>query len=143
MRLAVLHRGAVTAPYGLGFHPWLPRTRGTLVELPASEVWLETADHMPAGNVSVAARPDWNFARLRPPPTGWINNGFSGWAGTARVCWPEHGLQLTVTATPDLGTCILYSPSEDCPVLLPRTGLPSGRRISPAGAARAAPAAAR
>ena len=115
MRLAVLHRGAVTAPYGLGFHPWLPRTPGTLIELPASEVWLETADHMPAGKVPIAARPDWDFARWRPLPTDWINNGFSGWSGTARVRWPEHGLQLSVEATPELGTCILYSPSEDAP----------------------------
>ena len=81
MRLAVLHRGAVAAPYGLGFHPWLPRTPGTLIELPASEVWLETADHMPAGKVPIAARPDWDFARWRPLPTDWINNGFSGWSG--------------------------------------------------------------
>ena len=65
MRLAVLHRGAVAAPYGLGFHPWLPRTAGTLIELPASEVWLETVDHMPAGKVPIAARPDWDFARWR------------------------------------------------------------------------------
>jgi aldose 1-epimerase len=70
---------------------------------------------MPAGRVPVGERPGWDFARARPLPIGWINNGFAGWTGTARVYWPEHGLQLTVTATPTLGTCIVYSPSEDAP----------------------------
>ena len=113
MRLALQHRGDVPTPYGLGFHPWLPRTLGTLLELRATEVWLETADHMPAGKVPVGERPDWDFAPARLLPAGWINNGFAGWTGTARVRWPEHGLQLTVTATPELGTCIVYSPGED------------------------------
>jgi aldose 1-epimerase len=115
MRLAVSHRGTVAAPYGLGFHPWLPRTPDTLLELPAAEVWLETVDYLPAGKVPVAQRPDWDFVRERPLPAGWINNAFFGWSGSARVRWPERRLQLTVTATPELGTCILYSPGRDAP----------------------------
>ena len=115
MRLAVQHRGPVATPYGLGFHPWLPRTSDTLLELPAAEVWLETADHLPAGKVPVAEQPDWDFARERPLPDAWINNGFAGWSGMARVLWPEHGLRLTVTATPELGTCIVYSPDRAAP----------------------------
>ena len=113
MGLSVEHRGAVPVPYGLGFHPWLPRTPGTLLELPATEVWLEAADHLPAGQVPIGARPDWDFAQARPLPADWINNGFAGWPGTARVIWPEHGLQLTVNASPELGTCIVYSPGAD------------------------------
>ena len=31
------------------------------------------------------------------------------------MIWPEHGLQLSVSATPELGTCIVYSPSADAP----------------------------
>ena len=68
---------------------------------------------MPAGKVPVPERPDWDFARLRPLPARWINNGFAGWTGTARVRWPEQAVQLTVTATPELGACIVYSPDED------------------------------
>jgi aldose 1-epimerase len=58
MRLGVENRAAVATPYGLGFHPWLPRTPDTLLELRAAEVSLETADHLPAGKVPVTARPD-------------------------------------------------------------------------------------
>ncbi len=112
MRLSIQHHGTVPVPYGLGFHPWLPRTRGMLLELPAAEVWLETSDHLPAGKVPIGKRPGWDFARLRPLPTDWINNGFSGWSGTARVLWPERDLQLKLAATLELGTCIVYSPNE-------------------------------
>ncbi|MFL5331602.1 MAG: aldose 1-epimerase, partial [Geminicoccaceae bacterium] len=115
MRLAVQHYGVVAVPYGLGFHPWLPRTPDTLLELSATGVWLETSDHLPAGKVHLAERPDWDFARARPLPTGWINNGFAGWSGSARARWPGHGLQLTMMATPELGTCILYSPDNESP----------------------------
>ena len=29
------------------------------------------------------------------------------------MIWPEHGLQLSVHATPELGICIVYSPNAD------------------------------
>ena len=70
MRLAVQHRGAVPIPYGLGFHPWLPRTPGTLLELPATEVWLETADHMPAGKVPVGGAAGLGFRPSTPAAGG-------------------------------------------------------------------------
>ena len=98
-----------------GLSPLVPAHTRSRCEPGRRPIWLETADHMPAGKVPIAARPDWDFARWRPLPTDWINNGFSGWNGTARVRWPEHGLQLSVEATPELGTCILYSPNEDAP----------------------------
>ena len=77
-----------------GLSPWLPRTPGTMLELPATEVWLETADHMPAGKVPIGERPDWDFAHgVRCRRVG--STTASRLAGTARVIWPEHGLQLT------------------------------------------------
>lgn len=115
MRLAVEHRGDVAVRYGLGFHPWLPRQQGVLLQGPAREIWLETSEYLPAGKVALASRPDWDFACPRPLPTGWINNAMAGWTGTARVVWPERGLQVAVTATPALDTCIVYSPGESAP----------------------------
>ena len=96
MRLAVEHRGAVAGSLRPGLSPLAPAHARHAVELPATEVWLETADHMPAGKV-----PSWPSGRTgtsresaRCPPA-WINNGFSGWAGDgARAIGREHGLQL-------------------------------------------------
>jgi aldose 1-epimerase len=35
--LRVTHRGATSMPYGLGFHPWLPRAPGTRLQANVAE----------------------------------------------------------------------------------------------------------
>jgi aldose 1-epimerase len=111
--LSVEHRAATPTPYGLGFHPWLPRTRKTTLRAAATTVWLETADHLPAGAGEPSDRPLWDFSRQRPLSSAWINNGFSGWDGHATIDWPELGASLQIGADPPLSTYVLYSPSAD------------------------------
>ncbi len=120
MRLAVTHRGTGALPYGLGLHPWLPRTPRTTLHAPAAHVWLEDARHLPAGHVPVSARPEWDFSTPRPLPAAWVNNGFDGWNGRARVDWPDRGLRLTIAARGGRGDALrplsrylLYSPAAD------------------------------
>jgi len=122
MRLAVTHRGAGALLYGLGFHPWLPRTPATTLHAPAARVWLEDARHLPAGHLPVGARPEWDFSGPRPLPRGWINNGFDGWNGRARVDWPDRGLSLAIAARGGGGDALrpltrylLYSPAAGAP----------------------------
>lgn len=110
MRLSVEHRGAVPVPYGLGFHPWLPRAAKTLLEAPASHVWLETPDHLPDREVLVEERPEWDFREPRPLPRGPINNAFPDWSGRALITWPESGTRLSIEADAALATAIVYSP---------------------------------
>lgn len=114
MRLAVEHHGEVPVAYGLGFHPWLPRTPGTTLEAPAERVWLELADHLPDREIMIEERPDWDFRKPRRLPDGWINNTFTGWRGEARVGWTETGTRLSIKASAGLDTCIVFSPGSDC-----------------------------
>ena len=111
MRLSVRNLGTMPLPFGLGFHPWIVRSPRTQLYAKAERVILETNDHLPAGEVRVASRPEWNFAAPRALPADWINNAFLDWDGHARVLWPERRLELDVTADPPLSTYILYSPS--------------------------------
>ena len=113
IRLAVEHRGLPGVPYGLGFHPWLPRTPGTTLEAPAQAVWLEDERHLPTRRESLGDHPDWDFCEFRPLPEGWINNGFVNWSRRARIAWPDRDLLLDVEATPELGTYILFSPGAE------------------------------
>ena len=112
MALVVVNRGAETLPYGLGFHPWLPRTGATRLTAPATGVWLEGPGHLPAGTAPVALPAAWDFSAPRSLPAGWINNTFAGWTGRARVAWPDRGLAAEITASDALSTYILYSPDE-------------------------------
>ncbi len=114
MRMEVEHQGDEPALYGMGFHPWFPRTASVTLEAPAWTAWLETEDHLPAGAVPVVDRPEWDFSTAKPLPSTPINNGFTGWAGRARIAWPERGVAVEIGAEPELSTYILYSPAPDC-----------------------------
>lgn len=113
MALAVTNRAPTALPYGLGFHPWLPRTAATRLQTPASAVWMEDSRHLPAGPAPVALPEAWDFSRLRALPARWINNGFAGWNGRARIAWPDRHLVLDVTACEAFSTFILFSPGSD------------------------------
>ena len=112
MSLTVVNCAATTLPYGLGFHPWLPRTPDILLSAPAQGVWLEDQDHLPTARVEIGERPEWDFSTPRPLPTRWINNAFDGWSGRAELVWPDRRLALAVEAGPELGVYILYSPDS-------------------------------
>jgi len=110
MRLSVKNRAELTLPFGLGFHPWLPRTERTQLYAPVQKVWLEDARHLPTECISIEDSPEWDFSRSRRLPQGWINNGFVGWSSKAEIIWPERGLVLTIEASRELSTYLVYSP---------------------------------
>jgi aldose 1-epimerase len=81
-----------------------------MLQAAARAVWLERPDHLPDRCVSIGERPEWDFRAPRPLPGSWINNGFVGWDGRARIAWPERRLGLEIEASDALGTYVLYSP---------------------------------
>lgn len=115
MTLKVRHGGIQPLPYGLGLHPWFPRTPGTTLRVAAKTVTLEDSRHLPAGQIGVASRQDWDFSTPRHLPGAWINNDFSPWDGRAEIEWTDRGLGLAVDTggDPHLTTYILYSPASD------------------------------
>lgn len=107
--VTVEHLGSGDLPYGVGLHPWFPRTTGTTLRAPARTVALEDGRHLPAGECPVSSRPEWDFSAPRRLPDGWINNGFAGWNGRADIKWPDQ-IGLRIESSPQLSTYILYSP---------------------------------
>lgn len=143
MSLAVTSHAADPLPHGLGLHPWFPRTPGTTLQARAAIVTLEDSRHLPAGQVPVASRKDWDFSEPRQLPGAWINNDFSPWDGRAEIVWADRALRLVVDTgrDPRLTTFILYSPASDAdffcfePVTHPvdahnRPGGPAANRLS-------------
>jgi aldose 1-epimerase len=113
MRLTVVSRTDLPLPFGLGFHPWLPRTAATLLKAPAATVWLESADHLPVCSAPVTLREDWDFSLPQTLPPAWVNNAFTGWTGQATIEWRDRALTLDVEGSDRLRTYLLYSPSKD------------------------------
>ena len=112
--LQVTNRGSHPLPFGLGLHPWLPRTPGTTLLAPAKLVTLENPRHLPESQVPVSSRPDWDFTTHNRLPAAWINNDFSPWDGHAEIVWHDRGLRLTIETDgdPQLSKYILYSPGS-------------------------------
>ena len=111
--LTVENRAAMRLPYGLGFHPWFPRSPHTLLQASATRVWLEDERHLPTTVVSVASRTDWDFSRAVPLPDTWVNNAFEGWDGRASIVQPDDAIVVTIEASPSLNIFVLYSPARD------------------------------
>lgn len=113
MELNLVNRAPVRLPYGAGFHPWFVRDADTTLLAPAKGIWLERSDHLPEAYVPVSDRPTMDFNRARPLPAHWINNGFDGWDGKARIDWPGRGLSALVEADEVLGHYVVFSPEAD------------------------------
>jgi aldose 1-epimerase len=112
VRLKVVNRGDEPLPFGLGLHPWLPRTPGTTLQARATIVTLEDRLHLPAGQAPIASREEWDFSAPRPLPDVWINNDFSPWNGHAEIVWADRGLRLALEADRKVSAYIVYSPGS-------------------------------
>ena len=106
LTLEVRNTGNVTLPYGVGLHPFMPRTAGVTLQAHARSVWRAGADKLPT---HAEAPPEaWNFAAAKTLPTDAVDHVFEGWDGSAHIAWPETGLSLAISA--DTGYFIAYTP---------------------------------
>jgi aldose 1-epimerase len=116
--LHVTHLGPDPLPYGLGVHPWFPRTPATRITAPVGGVWLCGDDPLPVAHTQDFP-PGWNLNEGVQAHGALIDNGYTGWGGKARIDWPELGLGLSVTM-PDFERdggaarhfCLIYRPPQ-------------------------------
>ncbi len=117
-RVQVRHLGTEPLPYGLGVHPWFPRTPATRITAPVQGVWLCGDDPLPLAHTRSFPQ-GWNLNEGAPANGPLIDNGYTGWGGQASITWPELGLQLTASM-PDFGQdggaaqhfCLIYRPPQ-------------------------------
>lgn len=114
----VRHLGSDPLPYGLGVHPWFPRTPATRITAAVDGVWLCGADPLPVAHTRQFPE-GWDLNHGMAAHGSLVDNGFTGWGGTARITWPEQGLQLSLRM-PDFERdggaarhfCLVYRPPE-------------------------------
>lgn len=107
--LTVVNRAAETLPYGLGFHPYFPRTPETRLFARAQRCWSERENHLPG--IAGPIPQDLDLAADTPLPDRWLNNAFDGWEGHTRIEWPETGLALSLSVDERFDRFVIYSPS--------------------------------
>ncbi|GGE05362.1 aldose 1-epimerase [Aureimonas endophytica] len=110
LALEVRNTGGRPLPFGLGWHPFLPRTPETKLELRAHGFRAERPGHLPGEEAPLPA--DLDFASAAPLPGRWVNNGLEDWDGRARILWPERSAGLLVEADPLFAHAFLFLPDR-------------------------------
>jgi aldose 1-epimerase len=112
--LALRHQGPEPLPYGMGFHPWFPANDKTRVTLKAAgEIYMREGFH-PVAHGPV--RPEHDFSKGRKIREGHGETdreravNFIGWDGVARIDWPDRAKSLSILASPNLNSPVLWSP---------------------------------
>lgn len=111
LSLSVTNRAPRALPYGLGFHPYFPRTPQTRLVARATRRWSEREKHLPGVEGPIPEALDFASGVTLPPD--WLNNAFDGWDGRARIEWPETGLAVSLMADAPFRHFVLYSPSSE------------------------------
>jgi len=116
--VCVVNRGSTALPFGLGLHPWFPRTPQTRLHAQVDGVWLSGHDPIPTSHTTQL--PDgWDLRGGASMTRGdLIDNAYTGWDGRARIEWPERGLALQMRTLPIQTPngprpptyCLLYRP---------------------------------
>ncbi len=111
--MEVTSRSAMALPFGIGFHPWFPRSPQTKIRFSAGKVWLENEKHLPVASVDIDEKGRWDFSTLTALPDGWINNAFTGWKGVCDVEQGADAVSFRLTASDNLDVALVYSPGPD------------------------------
>jgi len=104
--LSVTNRSLEPMPCGLGLHPYFPCTAQTQLDALVEGVWTIDAEVMPVARQAASGRYCLRERRICGAD---LDNGYDGWSGGARICWPERSLELTLAA--DAGFFQVYAPS--------------------------------
>lgn len=93
--LTLTHLGPRPMLYGLGFHPWFYVDDRSRVQFGASGYWPEGEHHLPLawqGDIP----PDIDFTTAQHGGDRWLNVGYSGWNGVAKIV--RDVMSITITA---------------------------------------------
>ena len=133
LALTVTNNSCDPLPFGLGFHPFFPRTPQTRLKARARRFWTERSGHLPDAATSIPKHLD--FTEAAPLLPLWTNNAYDGWNAKAQIEWPEHGLALTLTAEGPFDCFMIYSPDADAGFfcLEPMTHLPNAHNMPSGG----------
>jgi len=110
MTLAIENVGAAAFPFGLGWHPYFPRTAATELGFGADAVWQTDRTVLPTQLEAVPPR--WSFTPPRAIGDTTLDHCFAGWRRPATLRWPERRLRATIDADAACTHLIVYVPPE-------------------------------
>lgn len=108
--LKVTNLGEFTLPFGIGFHPYFPRTKNMTLKAKSNRWWIKGSNNIPIEKVRIPN--EFNFSEARQIPNSLIDNCYENWDRRALIHYPENELTIELTTSVLFDRFMLYSPLE-------------------------------
>lgn len=115
LTLSARNLGTEPMPFGMGHHPYYPRTPHTEVKAQVDAMWHTDRDVLPT---RLGAHPAVAALRDGMPADAFdLDNNFVGWAREAVVIWRDRGRRLTLSAQRPFDQLVVFAPASERDVL--------------------------
>lgn len=108
-KLALANTGDAPFPFGLGFHPFFPRTATTTLAFQAVAFWENDGTQLPIRRVAVPET--WHREMLQARGDVTIDDVFTGWNGTATLADPAWPFTVEIAADRAARFLVVYAPA--------------------------------
>jgi aldose 1-epimerase len=98
-------------PFGMGHHPYYPRTAQTRVYADVQAMWHADAEVLPT---HLGPHPAVDALREGMSPDAFdLDNNFANWRREATIAWPDEHRRLTMTADAPFDHMVVFAPAND------------------------------
>jgi aldose 1-epimerase len=108
VRITIANTGSAPFPFGLGFHPFFPRSAATELAFHADAVWETDATQLPTTRIAIPEA--WRFDPPRAVDPIELDNVFTGWPGEATLVDRARRVATTITADSAASFLVVYVP---------------------------------
>jgi aldose 1-epimerase len=98
-------------PFGMGHHPYYPRTAQTRVYANVQAMWHADAEVLPT---HLGPHPAVDALRAGMSADAFdLDNNFANWSREAVIAWPDERRQLTLSADAPFDHMVVFAPADD------------------------------
>ena len=109
--LAAQNLSESAMPFGMGHHPYYPRTSNTLVTADVEAMWHADADVLPT---HLDSHPAVDALKTGMNADAFdLDNNFANWKRSATIAWPDERRSLTMTADAPFDHMVVFAPAND------------------------------
>ncbi|MDR5760172.1 aldose 1-epimerase [Caballeronia sp. LZ035] len=98
-------------PFGMGHHPYYPRTRNTRVHARVAAMWHSTPDLLPTHAGAHASVDAMASQEGMSADAFDLDNNYACWSRSATISWPGERRSITLSADPDFAHMVVYAPA--------------------------------
>ena len=110
INLSVKNLNQISLPFGLGFHPYFPKNKFTLLKAKSDTHWKEDKNYIPNRIVKNSKKMNFNIPNVLP--NSWTNNCFNNWNSKAKILWPDKKIMLNIDTSKNCKFFFLHVSSK-------------------------------